>query len=147
MKPFSRINALRPALRRWPYALPFFLASSMAFAQPAGTTPYMRQGSIAGASSCAPQCVLTFAAVPTGQRLVVTNVSAQFGPSSNSVTLESGGIFHFLPKPYATATTLNQPVTIYYIAGDTPKAHIFVSSKTDDASLVVTLAGYLAPKP
>jgi hypothetical protein len=39
--------------------------------------PYQQTASIPDSSTCAPQCIAKFPAVPSGKRLVVTNVSAR----------------------------------------------------------------------
>ena len=111
--------------------------------------PYQVEQSIADLSTCAPQCVLRYAEVPKGQRLVITHVSAQLSPTIPVVILEGGNGTLFVTKPYKAARHLSAQTTFYYEAGQTPSARMYVPDTSDDTightSLVVTLIGHLIP--
>lgn len=107
--------------------------------------PYQATQSVGDSSTCAPQCVLNFTAVPGGRRLVVTNVSAQLGTNQDSLVMEGNGGSFFVPKAYPTASYLAVPVTVYFEAGSTPTARFFVPDATQKTSLIVTLVGYFVP--
>ena len=107
--------------------------------------PYQHQAVIGDSTTCPKQqCILKFAPVPEGQRLVITHVSAQVGPAQ-AVLLENGGTTLFVPKGNSSSSFLASPVTYYINAGDTPTARIFYPNITDHTSLIVDLVGYLVP--
>jgi hypothetical protein len=109
--------------------------------------PYQTQGSVSDSSTCAPQCTISFPAVPAGKRLVITNVSAQLGASIDILVIEGNGAAFFVPKPYPTASYLATPVTVYFEPGSTPTARFFVQDATQHTSLIVTYVGYYVPIP
>lgn len=112
-------------------------------------TPYQVEQVIADLSTCAPQCVLRYAEVPKGQRLIITHVSAQLSPTIPVLILEGGNGTLFVTKPYRAARHLSAQTTFYYEAGQTPSARMYVPDTTDDTightSLIVTLIGHLIP--
>ncbi len=114
---------------------------------PQATNPYQVTQSVADSSTCAPQCMLNFTAVPAGSRLVITNVSAQLGTGQEVFVIEGNGGAFFVPKAYPTASYLAAPVTVYFEAGSTPTARFFVPDATQRTSLIVTMVGYLVPVP
>src|SRR5262249_20606313 len=107
-------------------------------------SPYQQTGSIPDSASCAPQCIAKFPIVPSGKRLVVTNVSAQMGPLADFV-IEGNGVSYFIQKAYPTAEDLNTSVAVYFEAGSTPTARFFVQDASQHTSLIVTFVGYLIP--
>ncbi|WP_027159940.1 hypothetical protein [Methylobacter luteus] len=109
-----------------------------------GVNPYQNQASISDSSTCAPQCRLTFPAVPANQRLVVTYVSAQLDATSSAV-LEGGAETLFLIKTGTTGTNISLPVTFYYEPGDTPVIRVFQQNSTARTSLIGLLVGHLVP--
>lgn len=112
---------------------------------PQVTNPYQVTQSIADSSACAPQCIVSFAAVPAASRLVVTNVSAQLGAGQDPLVIEGNGAAFFVPKAYPAATYLAAPVTVYFEPGSVPSARVFVPDATQRTSLIVTFVGYLVP--
>jgi len=109
-----------------------------------GVNPYQHQASITDSSTCAPQCRLSFPAVPAGQRLVLTYVSAQLDATSFAL-LEGAPETLFLIKTGTTETNISQPVTFYYEAGETPVMRIFQTNSTTRATLIGVLVGHLVP--
>ncbi len=108
--------------------------------------PYQAMASIADATTCpGGQCILSFPTVPAGKRLVIASVSAQLGPAANQLVLEGNGVSFFVPKSDVNAGYLASQVTVYFDAGTTPTARIFVGSTTQHTSLIVTLVGHLVP--
>jgi hypothetical protein len=107
--------------------------------------PYQVTASIGDSSTCAPQCIVKFPAVPTKKRLVVTNVSAQLGSNLESFVIEGNGGAFFVQKGYPTASNLDAPVTVYFEAGSIPTARFFAPDATQHTSLIVTFVGYLLP--
>ena len=106
--------------------------------------PYQAQATIGDSTTCpSGQCTLTFPTVPAGKRLVVKSVSAQLGPDANQLVLEGSGVAYFVPKSDPKSSFLASQVTLYYDAGTTPAARIFVGSSTQHTSLIVTLVGHL----
>ena len=116
-----------------------------------GVMPYQVEQVIADSSTCAPQCVLRYAEVPQGQRLVITHVSAQLNPAISAVILEGGNGTLFVTKAYRAASHLSAQTTFYYSAGQAPSARMYVPDVSDEAigrtSLIVTLIGHLVPSP
>jgi hypothetical protein len=98
-------------------------------------------------------CVLTFATVPAGYRLVVTHASIQFKQLSTSGSMEAyfvnggygpSGYFYevYLPGPSANGQsvyTFSSPITAYAEAGQQPSLWLFDSQ----ADPVGTIDGYL----
>jgi hypothetical protein len=110
-----------------------------------GVNPYQQQVGVSDSSTCpSQQCRFTFRAVPQGQRLVITHVSAQVG-LADAVLLENGGTTLFVPKANSSSSFLGAQVTYYVNSGDTPTARIFYPNTTDHNSLIVDLVGYLVP--
>jgi hypothetical protein len=107
--------------------------------------PYQVTASIGDSSTCSPQCIVKFPAVPKGKRLVVTNISAQLGQNLDSFVIEGNGGAFFVQKGYPTAGNLSAPVTVYFEPGSLPTARFFVPDATQHTSLIVTFAGYLVP--
>jgi hypothetical protein len=108
--------------------------------------PYQAMASIGDSTTCpGGQCILNFPTVPAGKRLVITNVSAQLGPASNQLVLEGNGVSFFVPKSDPNIGYLTSEVTVYFDAGTTPTARIFVGNSPQHTSLIVTLVGYLVP--
>jgi len=108
--------------------------------------PYQAMASIPDSTTCpAGQCILNFPTVPAGKRLVITNVSAQLGPAANELVLEGNGVSFFVPKSDMNIGYLASQVTVYFNAGTTPTARIFVGNSPHHTSLIVTLVGYLVP--
>jgi hypothetical protein len=109
--------------------------------------PYQATASIPDSTTCpGAQCILSFPAVPSGKRLVITNVSAQLGPASNQLVLEGDGVTYFVPKSHPDLGYLAVPVTVYFNAGSTPTARIFAPNTDQHTSLIVTLVGHLVPQ-
>ena len=106
--------------------------------------PYQQTSGIADSSTCAPQCIISFNAVPSGKRLVITDTSAQLG-SLDSFVIEGNGGGYFIQKGYPTAVNLNTSILVYFEAGSTPTARFFVPDASQHTSLIVTFAGYLIP--
>ena len=71
------------------------------------------------------------------------SVSAQLGPVADLLVLEGSGVAYFVPKSDRNIGDLAAQVTLYYDAGTTPTARIFVGSSTQHTSLIVTLVGHL----
>jgi len=107
--------------------------------------PYQNTRSVNVASCGSTQCSMTFPAVPANKRLVVTSVSAQLGPVTGPVTIEGNGTSYFVPKADASSGYIAAPVTIYFSAGSTPTARLFVPAGTPNTSIIVTLVGNLIP--
>ena len=106
--------------------------------------PYQAMASIADSTTCpGGQCILSFPTVPAGKRLVITTVSAQLGPVANQLVLEGNGVSFFVPKSDLNIGYLASQVTVYFDAGTTPTARIFVGAATQHTSLIVTLVGHL----
>ena len=106
--------------------------------------PYQAQAAIPDSTTCpSGQCVLSFPKVPAGKRLVMQSVSAQLGPSADSLVLEGSGVAYFVQKSDPNIGDLASQVTVYYGAGTTPTARIFVGTSTHHTSLIVTLVGHL----
>jgi hypothetical protein len=109
--------------------------------------PYQAMASVPDSTTCpGGQCILNFPTVPAGKRLVITNVSAQLGPAADQLVLEGNGVSFFVPKSDPNIGFLASEVTVYFNAGTTPTARIFVGNSTQHTSLIVTLVGYLVPK-
>lgn len=113
--------------------------------------PYQYTDVVADSSQCGGSCNFSFPAVPAGYRLVITDVSAQLGPTATVVVLEGGQQTNglqttlFVPVPYAGSAFLAAPVTFYVKSGDSPSARIFRPDSRSAASELVTLVGYLVP--
>ena len=108
--------------------------------------PYQAMASVADSTTCpGGQCMLNFPTVPAGKRLVITCVSAQLGPDANQAVLEGNGVSFFVPKADRSLSFLASEVRVYFDAGTTPTARIFVGNSTQHTSLIVTLVGYLVP--
>jgi hypothetical protein len=74
---------------------------------------YQEAGAVTS-NECAPQCIVSFAPVPAGKRLVVTQVSARVGDVTDSVIIERPAAANvldalYIPKPYPSAIYLNAP--------------------------------------
>jgi len=105
--------------------------------------PYQAMAAIGDSTTCPDgQCILSFPIVPAGKRLVITSVSAQLGTWANSLVLEGNGVSFFVPKSDPNIEYLASQVTVYYDAGTTPTARIFVGDSTQHTSLIVTLVGH-----
>jgi len=91
------------------------------------------------------QCIISFPAVPQGNRLVLTSVSAQLGTTINSFVLEGSGVTYFVPKLDPTIGNVAQPITLYYEPGATPTARIFALNTPPNTSLIITVVGHLVP--
>lgn len=107
--------------------------------------PYQEMKSISDSSTCAPQCIITFNAVPVGKRLVITHVTSQIGTVIDAFVIEGNGNTIFIPKAYPTAGVISAPVTTYFEAGSTPTARFFAQDTTQHTSLIVTFVGYFVP--
>jgi hypothetical protein len=108
--------------------------------------PYQAMASVADSTTCpGGQCILNFPTVPAGKRLVITSVSAQLGTVANALVLEGNGVSFFVPKSDPNILFLASQVTVYFEAGTTPTARIFVGNSAQHTSLIVTLVGYLVP--
>lgn len=123
------------------------LAPSAVLAQ--ALLPYQQTGS-ANAAQCANnQCIISFAAVPAGKRLVLASLSAQLGPVSGPVVLEGNGATYFVPKHDMAIGYIASPMTFYYGPGQKPTARLFVPAGSAGAvqstSIIVTLVGILVP--
>ncbi len=115
--------------------------------QPVILNPYQHEAGVSDSSTCPfQQCRFSFPAVPQGQLLVITHVSAQVG-LAEVVLLENGGTVLFVPKANSSSSYLGAQVTYYINSGDTPAARIFYPNTTDHTSLIVDLVGYLVPVP
>jgi len=109
--------------------------------------PYQASRSIADSSTCpSAQCILDFPVVPSGMRLILDSVSAQLGSASDVLTLEGNGVSYFVTKSHPGLGYLTDPVTVYFDAGNTPRARIFAPDTTQHTSLIVTLVGHLVLK-
>ena len=117
---------------------------------PVNITPvrYQESGGV-NSNECAPQCILSFATVPAGKRLVLTHVSAQVGDVAEIVVIEraNSGVLDslFIPKPYPSSGYVDSQVSFYYEPGETPTARMFVTDAAARVSLIVTMVGYLIP--
>jgi hypothetical protein len=106
--------------------------------------PYQASRSIADSATCpSAQCTLDFPVVPSGKRLVLDSVSAQLGPASDVLVLEGNGGSYFVTKSHPYLGYLTASVTVYFDAGNTPRARIFAPNTTQHTSLIVTLVGHL----
>jgi hypothetical protein len=108
--------------------------------------PYQAMASVSDSTTCpGEQCILSFPTVPAGKRLVITNVSAQLGPSADQLVLEGNGVSFFVPKSDNAIGYIASQVTVYFDAGTTPTVRIFVGDSRQPTSLFVTLVGYFVP--
>jgi hypothetical protein len=108
--------------------------------------PYQAMAGVSDSTTCpGGQCIVSFPTVPAGKRLVITTVSAQLGPVSDSLVLEGNGVSFFVPKSDRNNGVLASQVTLYFDAGTTPTARIFVGNSPQHTSLIVTLVGYFVP--
>jgi len=105
---------------------------------------YQFEAAISDSTTCpGGQCILSFPKVPAGKRLVVESISAQLGPDADTLVLEGSNASYFVPKSDPNIGYLASQVTVYYDAGTTPTARIFVGNSTQHTSLIVTLVGHL----
>ncbi len=108
--------------------------------------PYQASRSIADSTACpSAQCTLDFPVVPSGKRLVLDSVSAQLGLASDVLVLEGNGVSYYVTKSHPNLGYLTVPVTVYFDAGNTPRARIS-STTNQHTSLIVTLVGHLVPQ-
>ena len=107
--------------------------------------PYQAQASIGDASTCPQgQCHFTFPPVPAGKRLQLTSVSAQLATAANVIVLEGNGVAYFVTKSDPALDYLTSVVSLFYEAGSTPTARVFVGPNyTQHTSLIITLVGVL----
>ena len=106
--------------------------------------PYQAQAAIGDSTTCpGGQCLLDFPPVPAGKRLVIESVSAQLGPAADQLVLEGNNVAYFVPKADPSLGVLASQVTVYYDAGTSPTARIFVGASPHHTSLIVTLVGHL----
>jgi len=106
--------------------------------------PYQAQAVVGDSSTCPQsQCQFTFPKVPAGKRLLLTSVSAQLGPASDVIVLEGNGVSYFVTKSDPVLSCLTSVVSLFYEAGSTPTARVFVPDKTQHTSLIITLVGVL----
>lgn len=108
--------------------------------------PYQEERGISDDRSCAPQCIVYFSPVPAGQRLVITQISAQVAANINIVVMEGTPAALFVTKPFPSSDYINSAVTFNYSAEQTPSARMFIPV-ANGGSLIVTLVGYLVPSP
>lgn len=107
-------------------------------------------------------CVIAFATVPAGKRLIIEHVSALATlPTAAAGTLadvelrgsNGSGVFQFLPIVAAPGNfggevqyTVNQPVLAAYEAGETPNVDAFVGS-VGTFSTLASISGYMIDLP
>lgn len=106
-----------------------------------GRNPYSQNTTCDGTG-----CSLTFAAVPTGQRLVVTFVNAAIvgGGGAPLVLAGHGQDARYLATTDATFfSVVNSPVVAYYDAGETPT----LTCQCAEIVLESTLSGYFIALP
>lgn len=107
--------------------------------------PYQAMAGVSDSTTCpGGQCIVSFPTVPAGKRLVITSVSAQLNPANDCLVLEGNGVSFFVPNSGKNGYLASQ-VTLYFDAGTTPTARIFVGSSPQHTSLIVTLVGYFVP--
>lgn len=107
--------------------------------------PYQAEAVVGDSSTCPQsQCQFTFPQVPAGKRLLLTSVSAQLGPTASVIVLEGNGVSYFVTKSDPALDCLTSVVSLFYEAGSTPTARVFVPDKTEHTSLIITLVGVLA---
>jgi len=107
--------------------------------------PYQHEAAIADSSSCAPQCHFTFPTIPEGQRLVITHISAQLGPTIDTLLLEGNGTTLFVPKANSSGSYLGAQVTYYVEPGSGPTARVFQPNSAEHTSLIIDIVGHLVP--
>lgn len=95
-------------------------------------------------------CTLTFSAVPSGERLVVTSVSVESFAISGRV-LQLGGhgpAVQFLPITsfFNNIGAMSAPITAYFDAGERPQLLCFDCS-SNPTNLNGTLSGYFVNLP
>ncbi|WP_347986601.1 hypothetical protein [Methylomonas sp. AM2-LC] len=105
-------------------------------------------------------CIITFAAIPAGKRLIVEHVSAIVTmPTAGYLNLvelrgtSGSNVFQFLPAVAATGQyggqfnyIVNQPVLAAYNAGEVPTVDTFATNG-DTVSTLATISGYLIDVP
>ena len=111
----------------------------------ASVVPYQHEAAIADSSSCAPQCHFTFPTIPEGQRLVITHISAQLGPTVDTLLLEGNGTTLFVPKANSSVSDLGAQVTYYVEPGSAPAARVFQPNSAEHTSLIIDIVGHLVP--
>jgi hypothetical protein len=116
-----------------------------------GRTPYQAVQNLTPQSSST-FLIFTFGAVPANHRLVVHHISGLLGVAPNSpaaiVGLAVTGNGGFTPSSFfapslGTATAFDQPVLVYYDAGQQPT--VLISGPTFPANFGddITMTGYL----
>lgn len=95
-------------------------------------------------------CILTFSAVPSGERLVVTSVSGESFAISGRV-LQLGGhgpVLQFLPITsfFNNVGSLSLPITAYFDAGERPQL-LCHDCNPNPSNLNATLSGYFVNLP
>jgi hypothetical protein len=106
--------------------------------------PYQATASVSDSSTCpGSQCRFTFPKVPPGKRLRLTSASAQLGPAASGFVLEGNGVEYFVTKSDPALSDLTTLVSLYYEAGTTPTARVFVPDRSLHTSLIITLVGEL----
>jgi hypothetical protein len=106
--------------------------------------PYQATASVGDSATCpGGQCEFTFPAVPAGQRLLITSVSAQLGAASSSIVLEGNGVPYFVTKSHPDLDYVTAPVRLYFEAGSVPTGRVFAPDTTQHTSLIITLVGEL----
>ena len=102
-------------------------------------------------------CVINFPAVPAGQRVVITQVSALLvlptGVAPLNAELRGAGVFQFLPAIAVPANfsgesdyVVNQTVLASYDAGQVPEVAVFVPSSSAFTALA-SISGYMITIP
>ena len=113
--------------------------------------------SVNNCSNVTNPCVIAFPAVPAGQRLIITQVSALLimppGVTPLNAELRGANVFQFLP---AIATpgnfagesdyVVNQTVLASYDAGQSPEVAVFVPSPSA-FSAEASISGYMIAIP
>ncbi|HEX5227465.1 MAG TPA: hypothetical protein VFW44_07125 [Bryobacteraceae bacterium] len=102
------------------------------------------------ASCLTGNCVLTFSVVPSGERLVVTSVSAEsFALSGRLLQLGGHGpVIHYLPITsfFNNIASLSLPTTAYFDAGESPQL-LCDDCNPNPTNLKATLSGYVINLP
>ena len=81
----------------------------------------------------------------TGRKAAASHqcLGPSLGPASDVIVLEGNGVSYFVTKSDPVLSCLTSVVSLFYEAGSTPTARVFVPDKTQHTSLIITLVGVL----